>query len=87
MKRYTYKEVDDWLLTELQAAEVRAEALASRLGVMSDDDPHQATVAGRWQEQELLIDAISMLRRHFSDYDRKQRTDVSHDLTQRRATT
>lgn len=80
MKRYSYKEVDDFMLTELQTWEERAETLASRLGAMSDEDPHRVTVNRLWQEQEAIIDVIGMVRRRFSEYDRKRSTDPSHDL-------
>ena len=78
--RYTYKQVDDWLLSELESWEEQAETLASRLGAMSDDDPHRVTVNRLWQEQEAIIDVIGMVRRRFREYDRKHSTDASHDL-------
>lgn len=80
MKRYTYKEVDDFLLNELQTWEERAETLASRLNAMTDDDPHRGPVTQLWQDQERIIDIIGMLRIKFRDHDRKLRTDASHDL-------
>lgn len=80
MKRYTYKEVDDFLLNELQTWEERAEMLASRLNAMSDEDPHRGPVNRLWEEQERIIDVIEMLRIRFREYDRKLSTDASHDL-------
>lgn len=80
VNRYTYKQVDDWLVTELEAWEAQAETLASRLGSMSDEDPHRMTVNRLWQEQEAIIDVIGMVRRRFREYDRKRSTDASHDL-------
>ena len=80
MNRYTYKQVDDWLLSELESWEEQAETLASRLGTMSDDDPHRVTVNRLWQGQEAIIDVIGMVRRRFREYDRKRSTDASHDL-------
>ncbi len=80
VNRYTYKQVDDWLLSELESWEERAETLASRLGTMSDDDPHRVTVNRMWQEQEDIIDVLGMVRRRFCEYDRKHSTDASHDL-------
>lgn len=84
MPGYSYRYLDDFLLSEQQTWEERAETLASRLAAMSDDDPHRETVTRLWQDQEQIIDVISMLRRHFSDYDRKRRTDASHDTMKRR---
>lgn len=80
VKRYTYKEVDDWLLTELQTWEERAETFASRLNAMSDDDPTRGPITQLWQDQERIIDVIGMLRVKFSVHDRLLNMDASHDL-------
>lgn len=80
MRRYTYKEVDDFLLTEQQTWEARAETLASRLNAMSDEDPHRGPVTQLWQDQERIIDIIGMLRIRLRDYDSRLNLDASHDL-------
>lgn len=79
VKRYTFKEVDDFLCTEMHAWEERAETLASRLNAMSDEDSHRGPIAQLWKDQEHIVDVIGMLRIKFRDYDRCRDLDASHD--------
>lgn len=80
VNRYTYKQVEDWLLSELEFWEERAEANASRLYTMPGDDPDREIVDCIWREQEAIIDVIAMMRRRFREHDRKRSIDASHDL-------
>lgn len=80
VKRYTCKEVDDFLCTEIHAWEERAETLASRLNAMSDEDPNRGPIEQQWKDQEHIIDVIGMLRIKFRDYDRCRNMDASHDI-------
>lgn len=84
MPGYSYRYLDDFLLNEQQTWEERAETLASRLNSMSDNDPHRDAVTQLWQDQERIIDVISMLRRRFAEVDRQHRMDASHDTQKRR---
>lgn len=78
--RYSFRDVDNFLLSEQTRWEQQAETLASRLSTMSDTDPHRATITALWQDQERIIDVIGMLRIRFRDYDRHHQYDASHDM-------
>lgn len=77
--RYTYKQIDDWLLSQLQSWEEKAEKSAVSVG----DAPYGArreALQKYWEQQETIVDVIGMLRRQFRDFDRKRAVDASHDL-------
>lgn len=80
--RYTYKQIDDWLLSQLESWEEKAEHSAVALGAVAND-PYGArreALTQLWEHQERIIDAIGMLRRQFREYDRKRIVDASHDI-------
>lgn len=83
MPGYSYRYFDDFLLNEQQTWEERAETLASCLNAMSDNDPLREAFTQLWQDQERIIDVISMLRRRFAEVDRQHRKDASHDTMKR----
>ena len=78
--RYSFRDVDSFLESEISSLEQHAETLASRLSAMADNDPHRAAITELWQHYESWIDAVAMIRLHFREHDRLRQYDASHDL-------